>query len=305
MLSGSLSATGLVGTSSFQVSGGNSTNPTYYIASAPISADSVYTGTVSSTDDANAYLLFDTETNASGTVFYPFNGDSVFKPDVQIPEINASISGGELSSVTATYHTATFSSSKTKFGDAPEIVFYDADFNESAEVTAAITSGQITSFSIDNNGSGYQSAPEVKVIAGPHFVKISDNNNPYNGRVFLITDNNKTRLNIDRSRLANGESTNISTYFPDGTQIEIIPAATLGSLSGLSYTKSRQIGQLGSQVVLIGYTFGMCFMEDIAPTFSLAKHMSPTGMVRGGIQKTAHLLESSIIPSFILTKHLL
>ena len=214
------------------MSGGNSTNPTYYIASAPISADSVYTGTVSSTDDANAYLLFDTETNASGTVFYPFNGDSVFKPDVQIPEINASISGGELSSVTATYHTATFSSSKTKFGDAPEIVFYDADFNESAEVTAAITSGQITSFSIDNNGSGYQSAPEVKVIAGPHFVKISDNNNPYNGRVFLITDNNKTRLNIDRSRLANGESTNISTYFPDGTQIEIIPAATLGSLFG-------------------------------------------------------------------------
>ena len=39
-------------------------------------------------------------------------------------------------------------------------------------------------------------------------------------------------MNIDRSRLANGESTNISTYFPDGTQIEIIPAATLGSLFG-------------------------------------------------------------------------
>ena len=74
-----------------------------------------------------------------------------------------------------------------------------------------ITSGQITSFSIDNNGSGYQSAPEVKVIAGPHFVKISDNNNPYNGRVFLITDNNKTRLNIDRSALP---MVSLQTFLP-------------------------------------------------------------------------------------------
>ena len=81
--SGLLDATGLVGTSSFQVTGGNSTNPTYYIASAPISEDSVFTGTVSSTDDSNAYLLFDTETNASGAVFYPFFGNSVFLPGMQ------------------------------------------------------------------------------------------------------------------------------------------------------------------------------------------------------------------------------
>jgi hypothetical protein len=70
------------------------------------------------------------------------------------------------------------------------------------------------------------------VIAGAHFVKITDTNNPYNGRVFLIKDNNKTRLNLDLSRLGTGEPTNVSSYFPSGTQIEIIPAATLGSLFG-------------------------------------------------------------------------
>ena len=47
-------ASGLVGTSSFEVVGGNSTNPTYYIASVPISEDTVYAGTVASTDDSNA-----------------------------------------------------------------------------------------------------------------------------------------------------------------------------------------------------------------------------------------------------------
>lgn len=238
--SGLLDATGLVGTSSFQVTGGNSTNPTYYIASAPISEDSVFTGTVSSTDDSNAYLLFDTETNASGAVFYPFFGNSVFLPGMQIPEINATISGGQVTSVTRKYYNETFNSNKDKFTDPPEIVLYDADSNATAEITAQIDTGlnqgQIAAFTnaqIISPGTGYENAPKVKVIAGPHFVKISDNNNPYNGRVFLIKDNNKTRLNIDLSRKANSESSaTVSTFFPVGTRIEIIPAATLGSLFG-------------------------------------------------------------------------
>ena len=230
-----LDATGLVGTSSFQVSGGNSTNPSYYIASAPISADSVFTGTVASTDDANAYLLFDTETNASGDVFYPFGGNSVFLPGMQIPELNASISNGQVTAVNSNYYTETFNSNKDKFTDPPEVVLYDADFNETALVSispAQISSGKITGFTIDSPGSDYQSAPKIKVIAGPHFVKVADDNNPYNGRFFLITDNNKSRLNLDLSRLAHGESTALSTYFPAGTRIEIIPATTLGSLFG-------------------------------------------------------------------------
>ena len=68
--------------------------------------------------------------------------------------------------------------------------------------------------------------------SGPHFVKITDPASNYKGRVFLISDNNKTRLNLDMSRLANGESSNVSTYFPVGTLVEVIPATTLAGLLG-------------------------------------------------------------------------
>ncbi len=238
----SFSAKGLVGTSSFEVEGGNSTNPFYYIASVPISEDTVYAGAVSSTDDANAYILFDSETNASGTTSYPFTGDNVFVPGVQIPEMYAwKNSSGEVdSNITATYNTATFNSNKPKFtaGNPPEVILYDADCNESSVAVAGInSSGQLYDLNVTSPGAGYEANPKVKVVAGPHFVKINDSNNPYNGRVFLIKDNNKTRLNLDLSRLGTGESTNVSTYFPDGTQIEIIPAASLGSLFGTQLTE--------------------------------------------------------------------
>jgi hypothetical protein len=230
-------ASGLVGTSSFEVVGGNSTNPTYYIASVPISEDTVYAGTVASTDDSNAYILFDSETNASGVVSYPFLGNNVFVPGVQIPKMTAWVDSNGIidSNITAIYENHTFVSSKDKFtpGHPPEVILYDADYDESAVVVAGInSSGQLNDLNVTTAGSGYLSNPKVKVIAGAHFVKITDTNNPYNGRVFLIKDNNKTRLNLDLSRLGTGEPTNVSSYFPSGTQIEIIPAATLGSLFG-------------------------------------------------------------------------
>ena len=230
-------ASGLVGTSSFEVVGGNSTNPNYYIASVPISEDTVYAGTVASSDDSNGYILFDSETNASGAVSYPFFGNSVFVPGVQIPKMSAWVdSNGQIdSNISAVYANHTFISSKDKFtpGHPPEVILYDADYNESAVAVAGInSSGQLNDLNVTSAGAGYQSNPKVKVIAGAHFVKITDSNNPYNGRVFLIKDNNKTRLNLDLSRLGTGESTNVSNYFPNGTQVEIVPAATLGSLFG-------------------------------------------------------------------------
>ena len=233
----SFNASGLVGTSSFEVVGGNSTNPNYYIASVPISEDTVYAGTVASSDDSNGYILFDSETNASGAVSYPFFGNSVFVPGIQIPKMSAWVgSNGQIdSNISAVYANHTFISSKDKFtpGHPPEVIIYDADYNESAVAVAGInSSGQLNDLNVTSAGSGYQSNPKVKVIAGAHFVKITDSNNPYNGRVFLIKDNNKTRLNLDLSRLGTGESTNVSNYFPNGTQVEIVPAATLGSLFG-------------------------------------------------------------------------
>ena len=231
---------GLVGSTSFVVEGGNSTNPTYYIASAPVSEDSVYSGTVASTVDSNRYLLFDYETNSSGSISYPFHGDSVFVPGVQTPEMSVSISSGAVSSPSVTWQPGTWNSNKPKFNPLypPEVVLYDADCNTSAEVNATLDGvGKLTGLTVVNAGDGYTSTPKVKVIAGPHFVKITDSNNPYNGRVFLIEDNNRTRLQIDLSRKAESESSNVSTYFPVGTQIVVIPATTLGSLFGTDFSE--------------------------------------------------------------------
>ena len=223
---------GLVGSTSFEVQGGNSTNPTYYIASAPLSSDVVFTGQVSGFDNTNGYISFDIETNSSGATSYPFHGDNVFVPGVQIPEISISVTSGQVNTPTVTWNPGTFKSNKPGFTEAPEIVLYDADFNQSAELNATIASGQLTGVTIVDAGQGYTSAPKVRVVAGPHFVKITDSASNYKGRVFLISDNNKTRLNLDMSRLANGESSNVSTYFPVGTLVEVIPATTLGGLFG-------------------------------------------------------------------------
>ena len=231
---------GLVGTTSFTVNEGNTTNPTYYIASAPLSQDAVFTGTVASFDNSNAQLTFSTDTNASGAVTYPFYGDNIFVPSVQIPSFTVNVVGGAVTSVSPVWQPGTFKTSKTGFTDAPELLLYDADCNISAELSGHVNSGALSgkldSVTVSNGGSGYASTPSVKVVAGPHLVKIIDNESSYKGRVFLILDNNKTRLNIDLTRIASGESSDVSTYFPVGTLVEVIPATTLGSLFGTDLT---------------------------------------------------------------------
>jgi hypothetical protein len=235
----------LVGTTSFTVAEGNLTGDvtTYFVASAPLSSDSVYAGSVASYDNTNARLIFDVETNSSGDIIYPFAGDSAFVPNVQIPVLNVSVSSGLLDTNTSVVWldeggSVGFDSNKPGFNASfpPEVILYDADYNVSAEVTATIDgTGKLTGLSVVTRGEGYTSTPKVKLVAGSHFVKITDNDSPYNGRVFLIEDNNRTRLDIDLSRRANNESSNISTYFPAGTQIEVIPATTLGSLFGVDF----------------------------------------------------------------------
>ena len=41
------------------------------------------------------------------------------------------------------------------------------------------------------------------------------------------------------SNLAQGESTNVSTYFPAGTLVEVVPAATLGNIFGSYWAVSN------------------------------------------------------------------
>ena len=76
-------------------------------------------------------------------------------------------------------------------------------------------------------------------------MKIVDEDSNYTGRVFLITDNKRHCVTLDTSRLAQGESTNLSTYFPVGTKCEVVPAPTLGSTFGIStYTLSTASNEI-------------------------------------------------------------
>ena len=103
-----------------------------------------------------------------------------------------------------------------------------------AEATSTLTSGEITSITITSGGSDYSSAPEAKVIGGPHLLRITDTSSNYYGRVFLINNNTQTNLDLDFSILAEGESGNTSTFFSAGISVEVVPATTLGNIFGIT-----------------------------------------------------------------------
>ena len=237
---------GLVGSTSFTVSEGNSSYPTYYIASAPLSKLSVFSGSVASTDNSNARLTFAVDSNESGANEYPFEGVSAFVPNVQMPVCRVSVSSGSVDTNASVVWldeggSVGFDTNKPGFNSSypPEIMLYDAENNTSAEVNATINSaGKLTGLTVVNQGEGYTSTPKVLIVAGPHFVKITEPSSEYNGMVFLIKDNNQTALDLDLSRLGTNDSQNVSHYFPDGTQVEVIPATTLGTLIGVDHQSS-------------------------------------------------------------------
>ena len=72
------------------------------------------------------------------------------------------------------------------------------------------------------------------MLEGLIFSKVSDVNSPYYGRVFLISDNNRSRLTLDDSRLESGET--IQTVFAAGTAVEVVRAPTLGTIFGTDLT---------------------------------------------------------------------
>ena len=105
---------------------------------------------------------------------------------------------------------------------------------ETASLSAVVNSaGKITSITVNSGGSGYDPSnpPKVSIVGGPHLVKICDVSSPNYGRVFLITDNNRSRLNLDDARLETGET--IESVFTAGTTIEVVRAPTLGTIFGI------------------------------------------------------------------------
>lgn len=228
---------GVSGSNVFTIADGNYSEPTYKIVSAATLGDSVFSGSVASSSNSDQNITFATGTDENNATTYPFFAAGAFKPDVQLPEGNFTVSingDGNITAVSTPTYRSNFDTSGVGFDSAPEIIVSPSDGGgDTASITAAIDSnGKISGFTVVSGGTGYTTAAELTVVGGPHFARIASEDSTYYGRCFLITNNSRTNLTLDMSNLAQGESTNVSTYFPAGTLVEVVRAATLGEIFG-------------------------------------------------------------------------
>ena len=221
---------GYSASNTFTLNSGNSTAPTYKIASASISGDAVYSGVVSSSDSSS--VTFATGTDENNATTYPFAGANVFNPNAQIPNLTADGTG---SSITIAYPGG-YDSTGSGFDSAPEIIIdAPSDGGDTSTATATVSSGEITGITV-TAGSGYTQAPAVTIVGGPHFLRNTTETSANYGRYFLITANTTTSLTIDLTRIAGSESADASSFFAADDTIEVVPAPTLGSVFGLDIT---------------------------------------------------------------------
>lgn len=227
---------GMSGSNSFEIAGGTAASPTYKIVSASSFGSAVFQGTVSAVSNSDNNITFATDTDDNNDTVYPFFATGSFDPDVMIPQASVTVSSDDGNVTGVTFSYGGMSVTDDGFTSAPEIIISPSDGGgDNAEVTSTIDgSGAITSFTVTSGGSSYTAA-DITIVAGPHFARIIDESSAYYGRCFLITGNSQTKLTLDMSNLADGEPTTLSTYFPVDTLVEVVPAATLGSIFG-SYT---------------------------------------------------------------------
>ena len=273
---------GVSGTSIFTVEDGNSSAPKYKIVSASSLGDAIFTGVVSSSSNADKNITFSTGTDENNATTYPFFAAGSFDPDVQLPENNFSITitSNVVTAISAPTYRGMFSTSGVGFTNAPEVILSPSDGGgDTATATSTIDSdGKITGFTVTSGGTEYTSAPDVSVVGGPHFARVADESSQYYGRCFLITGNSRTNLTLDMSNLADGESTNVSTYFPNDTTVEVIPATTLGTIFG-SYWAPTNWGSATSWRGMTASTVDWVYVYDPA---------------LGGYTKYLHIAGSSL-----------
>ena len=241
---------GVSGSNVFEIADGNYSEPTYKIVSAATLGDSVFSGSVASSSDSDKNITFATGTDENNATTYPFFAAGAFKPDVQLPESNFTVTingDGNITAVSAPTYRSNFDTSGGSFLIAPEIIVSPSDGGgDTASITASIDgNGKVSGFTVSSAGTGYTTAAELTVVGGPHFARIANEDSTYYGRCFLITNNSRTNLTLDMSNLAQGESTNVSTYFPAGTLVEVVPAATLGNIFGSYWAISNWTSATG------------------------------------------------------------
>ena len=118
---------------------------------------------------------------------------------------------GGLTSVSINYY-GTYAESQNGYspgfdGGAPDLIVDTPPAAGEKPLFRQLFGGAITAITIESGGSGYDSViSQASVLLGPHLLKVSDVNSQYYGRVFLISDNNRSRLTLDDSRLESGET---------------------------------------------------------------------------------------------------
>ena len=222
---------GVSGSLETVIQAGTTTTPSYAVVSAGISGDAVYSGQIESTPTTTT-VFFESSSDSSEATLNPFTS-GVFDSSVKTPILTASLSGAGVGSIAITYAGSGFST-------IPEIVidFPTTGDDQAFAVCTLNGTGGIASIvlkdssgsTVSTSGSGYDAAPNVSIVGGPHFLKLTESGDDDEGRVFLITDNNATRLTLDITSLAAGET--LDNVLQDDFSVEVIPASTLGATFG-------------------------------------------------------------------------
>ena len=224
---------GIAGSNIMTISAGSASAPTYKIVSASTAGEAVYTGVVDAVTDSDT-LSFATTTDESNATVYPFFASGAFNKDAQVPTLTVTITSNAVASISRSYGTDGFQGSVTGFTNAPQIIISGSDGGGTqATATATVTSGEISGITITEGGSDYTAA-EASVVGGPHLLRIIDTTSSHYGRVFLISNNTQTTLDLEFPVLASGETANTSTFFSAGTLVEVVRAPTLGNIFGLT-----------------------------------------------------------------------
>jgi hypothetical protein len=221
---------GYSGTVAISVGEANSsvTNPDYKVVSAGLAGEAIYIGVISDVNATAITFEVNSSTDADGNDEDPFVS-GVFNSAVKVPVLAAVLSGATVGSIAKTYAGSGFSA-----GNSPQVFidYPDGDDNQSTATVTLDGSGAIDVVSVTNPGAGYSLAPKVSVVAGPHFVRLTQDGSSDVGRTFLITSNTSTQLTLDTSRLASGET--LQNIFQVNYTVEIIPGNTLGAVMGFT-----------------------------------------------------------------------
>jgi len=222
----------------------STSTPIYKIVSAGVSGEPVFSGFISSVGTNT--ISFENSTDGDGNVFNPFV-TGAFKSTVKVPILSAVLSGNRVNSITIDYAGEGFNDTcSTGNGQLIEIDYPEADDNQST-ATATVSGGKITGITMTNKGAGYSGPPSVTVVGGPHFVRLTEPGSPDVGRFFLITDNTSNQLTLDISKLATKSKSNptgetLAKVLQTDYSVEIVPAATVGSILGNSKASAEANG---------------------------------------------------------------